>query len=198
MESRPPQEPPRRSPTNGRKPSSPSSAPAPPWVWFLIIGVVALSIYLYSPSKNTPVSYSWFRDQVAAGNVKALSIQGLEATGQLREKADYNQIAAGAVSRKVEYFSSAFPSEYQIQPVLDELDNYEKREPKRPRVLIEAVAPQAAGAFLWLTLLLPTLLFVGLIYIMMRRARDQFDGGETMLRLADHRKFGPQLFQFLF
>ena len=177
MESRPPQEPPRRSPTNGRKPSSPSSAPAPPWVWFLIIGVVALSIYLYSPSKNTPVSYSWFRDQVAAGNVKALSIQGLEATGQLREKADYNQVAAGAVSRKVEYFSSAFPSEYQIQPVLDELDNYEKQEPKRPRVLIEAVAPQAAGAFLWLTLLLPTLLFVGLIYIMMRRARDQFDGG---------------------
>ncbi len=177
MESRPPQEPQRRPPGNGRKASTPSSAPAPPWVWFFLIGVVALIIYLNSPSKNTAVTYSWFRDQVAKDNVKAITVQGLEVTGELREKDQFDQPSTGAAPRPVQFFASAFPSDHQIQPVLDELESFKKEGSKRKRVQIEAVSPQAAGAFLWMTLLLPTVLFVGLIYIMMRRARDQFDGG---------------------
>ena len=176
MESRPPQDPPRRSPPNGRKPGSPSTAPAPPWVWFFLIGVVALIIWAYTPSKHTPVTYSWFQDQVRDDNVKSLTIQGLEATGQLRAKTSYNP-PSGGPSRSVEDFSIAFPTDRQIEPVLEELDGYRKEGSKRKRVMIETIVPQAAGAYLWISFLPITLLFLGLIYIMMRRARDQFDGG---------------------
>ncbi|MDB5350968.1 MAG: ATP-dependent metalloprotease FtsH [Planctomycetota bacterium] len=177
MESRPPQEPPRRPlPPPNRKPSTPAAAPAPPWVWVFLIAVVALILWQWAPGNKVPVTYSWFREQVDNDNVKTLQIQGLEATGQLRKKAEF-EAASGGTKRPVEYFSTAFPSEHQIQPILDELESYKKEGNTRKRVTIDATPLQAASSLIWVTLLLPTLLVVGFVYIMMRRARDQFDGG---------------------
>ena len=42
---------------------------------------------------------------------------------------------------------------------------------------IEAIPPNQANGLAWIMLLLPTFVILGLIYFMMRRARDQFDGG---------------------
>lgn len=176
MESRPPQEPPRRPATNGRKPNSPAAAPAPPWVWVFLIAVVAMILWVWSPRKEIPVTYSWFRDQVDADNIKSLQIQGLEASGLLRAKTEF-QATPGGPMRQVEAFSTAFPSDHQIEPILTKLEEYKEPASKRKKVVIDAVPPQAAGSLLWVTFLLPTLLFVGFVYIMMRRARDQFDGG---------------------
>jgi cell division protease FtsH len=177
MESRPPQEPPRRPPPPvNRKPTTPAAAPAPPWVWVFLIAIVALILWQWAPRKEVPVTYSWFREQVDLDNVKAIQIQGIEATGQLRKKAEF-EAASGGVKKPVEYFSTAFPSEHQIQPILDELESYKKPGSKRRLVAIDAVPLQAANSLLWMTLLLPMLLVFGVVYIMMRRARDQFDGG---------------------
>src|SRR5438270_51479 len=38
-------------------------------------------------------------------------------------------------------------------------------------------SPQSAGGLVWITPLLPTFVILALFYVMMRRARDQFDGG---------------------
>src|SRR5690242_20349727 len=91
MESRPPQEPPRRPvPPNGRKPTPPAAAPVPPWVWVFLIAVVAVLLWNFKPKAEVPVTYSWFREQVEADNVKSIQIQGLEVTtGQLREEAPF-------------------------------------------------------------------------------------------------------------
>ena len=45
MESRPPQEPPRRTPTAGRKPNGAGGSPTPPWIWVFLIAVVGLIAY---------------------------------------------------------------------------------------------------------------------------------------------------------
>ncbi len=73
-------------------------------------------------------------------------------------------------------FYTYFPSEQAIDRVTTEL----RRKPRSADVeppRIETNPPQAANSLVWITLLLPTFVIVGLIYFMMRRARDQFDGG---------------------
>ncbi len=177
MESRPPQESPRRPNNNGRKLNGVGGSPTPPWLWVFLIAVIFVMIWLYSSHNEVEVSYSWFLDQVEKDNIESIWTQGTEVRGELRTKAMYRAPKAEA-DRPVKEFSTYFPSEYQIQPVLSTLrsEKDEKGSPRQP-VRIDTAPPPGASTLVWLTLLLPTFLIVGLIYFMMRRARDQFDGG---------------------
>ena len=71
-------------------------------------------------------------------------------------------------------FITYFPSEPAIQPVIHKLRNNKKTDDP---VRIETNPANSANGLLWLILVLPTFLILGLVYLMMRRARDQFDGG---------------------
>ncbi len=56
---------------------------------------------------------------------------------------------------------------------------------------IDAQPPNSASGLAWIMLLLPTFVILGLIYLMMRRARDQFDrrAQETSVKSpAKHRE----------
>ncbi|MBV8228503.1 MAG: ATP-dependent zinc metalloprotease FtsH [Planctomycetaceae bacterium] len=174
MESRPPQESPRRPP-GGRKPNGSGGSPTPPWLWLLLILGFGLIFYQFKPSTEPQVTYSpWFLDQVERDNIKSLSIQGNEARGELRKRQSYQPPTGGA--QLITKFYTYFPSEQAIDRVTSEL-----RKKPRPADVepprIETNPPQAANSLVWITLLLPTFVIVGLIYFMMRRARDQFDGG---------------------
>ncbi|MEO6808748.1 MAG: ATP-dependent zinc metalloprotease FtsH [Isosphaeraceae bacterium] len=181
MESRPPQDPPRR-PGGLRKPNGPAGPPAPPWLWLLLFAGFILIAYQYPFFRSeVEVSYNWFNDQVDADNVKSVWIQGLEIRGELRDAAQY-QAQKAPQSRAVEQFVTYFPSEFSIQPVIDNLraptrkDKDGKVVPRQP-ARIETTPPAGAGILVWITVLLPMIVLGALIYMMMRRARDQFDGG---------------------
>src|SRR3954453_10978182 len=89
MESRPPQESPRR-PAGGRKPNGSGGSPTPPWLWLLLIAGFGLIFWQFAPKNETQVNYSpWFLDQVDQDNIKNLTIQGIEARGELKVKKDY-------------------------------------------------------------------------------------------------------------
>src|SRR4051812_41663706 len=186
MESRPPQESPRR-PAGGRKPNGSGGSPTPPWLWLLLIAGVGLIFWQFKPNNEVAVSYSpWFLDQVDDDNVKSLSLQGLEVRGELRKKVIYHPpTATGPVP--VTRFLTYFPSEPSIDAVLNKIREKEKANAEKAKadakqvveepVRIEPTPSTANNTFVWITLLLPTFVIVGLIYFMMRRARDQFDGG---------------------
>src|SRR5947208_13735617 len=91
MESRPPQESPRRPPgPGGRKPNGSGGSPTPPWLWLLLILGFGLIFYQFKPSGEVPVDYSpWFLDQVEKDNIKVLAITGTDARGELRAKQAY-------------------------------------------------------------------------------------------------------------
>lgn len=191
MESRPPQDPPRR-PLGARKPNggAGTSTPNPPWLWFVLILGFALILYQWPFFRSeTEINYSWFLDQVQADNVKSVWIQGTEVRGELREPAEY-QPQNGTTKKTVKSYHTYFPSEFSIQPVMDILRSPVRRDKEgnpvkdkdgkpipREYTRVETTPPAGASSLLWITLLLPTFLIVGLIYMMMRRARDQFDGG---------------------
>jgi cell division protease FtsH len=184
MESRPPQESPRR-PAGGRKPNGSGGSPTPPWLWLLLIAGFGLIFWQFQPKNEASVSYSpWFLDQVENGNIKSLLIQGLEVRGELREKVLYTPPSSN-VPVQVTRFITYFPSEASINDVVRQIREKEKLAAQTPKasqaakepVRIEPSPPQAANTFIWITFLLPTFVILGLIYFMMRRARDQFDGG---------------------
>ncbi len=174
MESRPPQETPRK-PTSPRKPNGSGGSPTPPWLWLLLIAGFTIIFWQFVPKNEIQVSYTWFLEQVDKGSIKGLSVQGGEVHGELRKKGEYRSQSATAPV-PIEKFYTYFPSEQSIQPVLDKVTAGAKKAGlEEPRV--ETLPPNTANGFVWITLLLPTFMIVGLIYFMMRRARDQFDGG---------------------
>src|SRR5262245_15713607 len=117
MESRPPQESPRR-PAGGRKPNGSSGSPTPPWLWLLLIAGFGLIFWQFAPKTEVAVHYSpWVLGQVEQANMKSISIQGLEVRGELRKAVSYQPPSATA-SQKVTRFITYFPSEQSIQPVL--------------------------------------------------------------------------------
>src|SRR3954463_13733989 len=89
MESRPPQEPPRR-PAAGRKPNGTGGSPTPPWLWLLLIAAFALIFWHLKPNNEIPVDYQpWFMEQAKTGNLKNLTVQGSEVHGELRKEQKY-------------------------------------------------------------------------------------------------------------
>src|SRR3954470_19520189 len=175
MENRPPQqETPRRPTPPARKTNGSGGSPTPPWLWLLLIGGFAIIFWQFMPKPETAVVYQpFFLDQVDADNIKNVSIQGNEIRGELRKEQQY-QSGTSPNSVPVRRFITYFPSEESIEPVIRKL-----REGKNTNdpVRIETNPANQAGGLVWLMLLLPTFLILGFIYLMMRRARDQFDGG---------------------
>ncbi|WP_435007428.1 ATP-dependent zinc metalloprotease FtsH [Tundrisphaera lichenicola] len=193
MESRPPQEPTRRPSTGGRKPGGTGGSPTPPWIWIFLIAVVALITYVLSGKNETSVNFSpWFMEQVHSDNIEYLTTEGLLIHGKLFKEAAYAPPAPLPPIKNVSKFTTSFPSEEMIAPVIAELKSRQAHdEDGKPKVdkegqpvlkkneptRIDPVAPQNASGLVWMSLLIPTLGFILLVYLMMRRARDQFDGG---------------------
>ena len=178
MESRPPQEPPRRAP-GVRKPNGPGGSPTPPWLWVILIAIVGVVIILNRRPDEEAVTYNWFIDQVDADNVKQIEISDLTTVrGELREKAVYRRPNA-TTDLNVTKFSTYFPSEQSIQPVIEALRSSltKSGKPRRETRIVTNLPPGAGTLIMWMMLLLPTFMIVGLIYFMMSRARDQLDGG---------------------
>jgi cell division protease FtsH len=141
-----------------------------------LIAGFGLIFWQFAPKSEVPVVYSpWFLEQVEKDNIKSLLIQGQEARGELRKKVEYT--APGeTTSRLVSKFSTYIPSEQQVATVTNKLSEMKHPSGVQP-TQIETQPPNAANSLVWFTLLLPTIVILGLIYFMMRRARDQFDGG---------------------
>src|SRR3954454_10824853 len=161
MASRPPQESPRR-PNGGRKPNGTGGTPTPPWLWFLLIVGFGLIFWQFTPKNETTVSYSpWFLDQVDSGNVKSLTMQGLEVHGELRQEKKY-QPATSAPVQTVKKFTTNFPSEQAIQPVMEKLRAVSEASKAEPVRIGPGPAQRAATSLVWITLLLPTFVILGL------------------------------------
>ncbi len=175
MENRPPpQETPRKPSTSGRKTNGSGGSPTPPWLWLIVIGLLALIFWHFVPKTEVQVLYHpWFTDQVKNHNIKSMSIQGNEIRGELRKETTYSPTSG--TSTPVHKFFTYIPSEEMIGALITEVKGGEGKDTEVVR--IEGNPPNTANGLAWIMLLLPMFVVLGLIYLMMRRARDQFDGG---------------------
>ncbi|HZW31483.1 MAG TPA: ATP-dependent zinc metalloprotease FtsH [Isosphaeraceae bacterium] len=179
MENRPPQqETPRRPPAPGRKPNGSGGSQTPPWLWLLVLGLLALIFWQFVPKNEVQVLYHpWFMEQVENDNIKSISFQGNEFRGELREPQPYST-TTGASTLVRRFFTYA-PSEELIKSVVEKLQEHAKKAKEKgiEPVKIEGSPPSTANGLAWVMFLMPTFLIAAFIWVMMRRARDQFDGG---------------------
>jgi cell division protease FtsH len=184
MENRPPQqEPPRRPPTsNARKTDGAGGSPTPPWLWLLLLVGFGLIFYQFVPRAETVVGYyPWFYEQVQADNIKSISPQGLEVRGELRKEQFY-QSAPNQQQVTVKKFVTNAPSEVSLEAVLQTIiQNDAKRTPDEKKAgestRIDPQPMNSATGILWMVMLLPAFIILVFVYLFVRRARDQFDGG---------------------
>ncbi len=169
MENRPPQqETPRRPPNTARKPTGAGGPPTPPWLWLIVVGMLGLIFWQVVPKPEQEVPYyPWFTEQLDKKNVKTVTISGTEFRGELFQEAPFSQ-PSGSTSN-VRKFYTYVPHEDMILPTVERI---EKGNGK-----IIATPPNQAGGLAWIMLILPMVFVFGIVWLMMRRARDQFDGG---------------------
>jgi cell division protease FtsH len=158
---------------NATAPPSPrGSSPSPPqmpgfrpsrrWIIFAV-GLLLLNFYLGSratqPTSRVRVPYSpFFLEQVQAGHVKAITSKGTAIQGTFTKKEQY---AGGKPTTKFQTEIPAFANNDALSQLL-----------QQKRVVVNA-QPLDTGAPWWQNLLLgfgPTILFVFLLFWLMRRA----------------------------
>ncbi len=172
---------PERRKANGG--GSGGGTPTPPWSLLFLIAAMVLVFLIWNPFKaEVRVSYfPWFQNQVDYDNIESITFQGYEARGKLREPDKKYKASDSAKEQTVSYFVTTIPTDDQLDQLMGKLKGPivpatgKPRENPPPR--IDTMEPQAPTGLLWISFLMPVLLIGGLIYFMMRRARDQFDGG---------------------
>jgi cell division protease FtsH len=152
-------------PTRG---STPPQRPRPRFrisVWWIVFGLALLAVNLYMGTRATQaasrvrVPYSpYFLNQVNAGHVKDITSKGTAIQGTFTGKQSYQG------SKPTTLFKTEIPTFADNNALTALLE--------RKGVVVNA-EPLDNGAPLWETLLvsfLPTILFVGLLFWLMRRA----------------------------
>ena len=192
MENRPPQpETPRRPPppSSGRKTNGSGGSPTPPWLWLLLLGGFALIFWQFVPKTEIQVVYyPWFYEQVQDDNIKSLTIQGDEIRGELRKETDYVNTETKNKQEVTKFITNAPPEpSLAIVQKLIQMDDEKKKktaaktgtDEKKPTdlVKIDPIPANSPNSLAWILFLLPTFVVLVFFYLMMRRARDQFDGG---------------------
>ena len=155
-------------------------------IWVLF--VIAMIFLLWNPFKgglSTPVqiNYSTFRQQLSAGNIERVTVQGEKIQGELIEPAE-QEIDASEVSTYTN-FITYLPS-FGDEELLKQLESQ--------GVEIET---QPERDFSWWSILLsllPILLLIGLGYLLMRRVQTQGQGifsmGRSRAKLYDRQQEG--------
>ncbi len=184
MENRPPpQDPPRRPPSNSaRKPNGTSGSPTPPWLWLLLIGGFALIFWQFRPQNETQVLfYPWFYEQVDNDNIKSITTEGSVIRGELRIPMAYQASSTEPV-KTVKKFYTQTPSDTSIDPIVLRLIQRDQKKTAEERkkvgdLHIDTQPAATANSLIWMVLFLPAFLILVFLYLFLRRARDQFDGG---------------------
>ncbi|MGC9468992.1 MAG: ATP-dependent zinc metalloprotease FtsH [Anaerolineae bacterium] len=146
------------------------------WVALILLIAPWVSNMLGGASR-TPVTYTFFKNQVRDGNVEQITVTGQQIEGSLEEPAPYEVSAQQTVT--VTNFSSYMPSfgDEDLMPLLEEQNVEVRSEPP--------------SDFPWGTILIsaiPTLLMLGLAYLFIRRMQG---GGQNILSM---RESGAQLY----
>jgi cell division protease FtsH len=175
---------PRRA--SGSEQQSRTMPPRRTWLWFVLILVanfLLVRLLFPGPEAQVEVPYTFFKEQVRAGNVEAIYSQEDNVEGRFKEPVTYPPRGEGGSepSRTSKTFTTVLPS--FVDPGLEELliDN---------GVEISAEPIQEGGG-LWQTLLFafgPALLLIGGYIWLYRRAQQQGGGvGGALTRVGRSR-----------
>ena len=163
-------------PTGGATPKPKPSSPRAAWnasgPWLLLVLMMALGFLYFAGNNPAPklVTYDAFRKQLKAGNVKQVEFSDHEVIGKFKEPIDGKAEKPGAKPGS----EGALDFRVILSPLVgDDLD----KELLAHDVRIEAAPQTDRTAMVLVVYMAMTLLLIAGVWMMFRRARDQFMGG---------------------
>ncbi|BBA69706.1 ATP-dependent zinc metalloprotease FtsH [Geobacter sulfurreducens] len=140
-----------------------------PILWMLGLLVIFNLIYTYvarqSVDGGAVVSYSRFRAELAAGNIKRITIKGTTIAGDFRNKVTVDQPAGDkTVARETAKFST-------VKPAIDDPSLMADLQAKN--VEVTAVTTETSPIVSGLLYVLPWILIIGVWWLAMRGMRGQ-------------------------
>ena len=120
MENRPPQqETPRRPPNSVRKTNGSGGPPTPPWLWLIVIGLLALIFWHFVPKTEVEVPYyPWFTEAGQQGQYQ-VGVDPGQRDPRRTLPGRGLQPAVAARPSGVKRFYTYVPSELMIQSVVE-------------------------------------------------------------------------------
>jgi cell division protease FtsH len=138
----------------------------------MLVLVVFFNFFYSLLSKGTgqesSISYSRFRNELAAGNIKSVTIKGYNVRGALQNKIDLVETIQGKeVKRQVSAFTTVLPTiaDPSLMPEL-----------AARKVDVTAVSTETSSFASILIYILPWLLIIGVWWLMMRGVKGQGPG----------------------
>ncbi|GAM11152.1 ATP-dependent zinc metalloprotease FtsH [Geobacter sp. OR-1] len=145
------------------------------WRTFLLMMVIAIlfnlsySYFQSNAGQSAEISYSRFRSELAANNLKKVRFKGTATSGEFLKKIQLPEMVQGKqVTREVGAFTTTMPA-IADPALLAELAD--------KKVEITAVSPEASPLFSILIAILPLLLIIGAWWYISRNARNQGPAG---------------------
>jgi cell division protease FtsH len=155
----------------GRGPQARPASPIPGWVLLLVLVVASFAFWFHYRTPEPEVPYTFFKQQLTAGNVKSVLSQGGNLRGQFREAVP----VPGA--KKPEKGKGKIPKISTFQTTMPAFGD-DKLMQQIVQQKVELVAKSSGGG-VWkavLILALPFLLIVGFFFLMTMRAGNQAGG----------------------
>ncbi len=187
MEDKNKQEKKRKEPDNKWMP--PGTGPGPQktsrsmalWVMILIMAFIAYLLFSSGAQKEKQISYTTFMEEIKSGNIKKVSIKGLEVKGELLQDI---VVPTDPQSTQISRFKVILPAEDKDLP--------EKIWEYNPKAVIEAEFP---GSSVWVKALataLPLIALFALWFLFMRQMQTggnkAFSFGKSKAKLIGENK----------
>jgi len=136
----------------------------------LLLDLFYSSVVKQSAERGVEISYSRFRDELSAGNVKKVTLRGYNLRGEFRAPAKVPTAVPDPKGKLVEttLFSTYVPS-MDDPTLLPQLNNQ--------KVEVKVVSAEGSAAGNLLLYMLPWLLIIGVWWFVMRGMKSQGPGG---------------------
>jgi len=146
------------------------------WMLAMFAGVFAIIYFSTRPDNSSTITYTMFRQELDAGNISKIKLEGNTVRGKFKGNPPINPTAGkdqqGNSIRFEQDFTTALPTPLQVEPELDDamlkVEDY--------TVVAET---DSTVTFMIIWMLVTVGMFVG-IFLLFRHARNQVLGGGMM------------------
>lgn len=156
-------------PRGGERPAAKRAGALPgAWIWIVLVAIVVMVLLRGVGDWGTSVidDYNFFLDQVRRKNVEEVTFKGERIVGKFRKVPE--DVRKDEKPLKEKFSLVAPPQALHDESLLRLLEENGVR--------VKAIE-QSNGGWMLFILLAPTVILLVFFWVMLRRARDQFDGG---------------------
>lgn len=177
-----------KEPSDGGSDASPKRGQS--WILVPLAICVLLALLFFNAPSGSPITYSFFQDQLDANNVEYLILGDVQATGSFKVPPDKPALPDaegkleppkpgknGELPKYTKQFRVSIPTEASRNELIEKLDGIRA---KNEEFMYDLAQPGYSEQIVFLLFLALPIIAIVIAWTMLRRTRDQFMGGNFL------------------